>query len=526
MDNITTLCTATCQDSLKEWGSSVEKACASETVVQGGAIVEAKALSLSLTYNAQIACLQDSESNWCFFDSQSWDGSDYMRYDSLMCADETDMPEICNEDNFDIDSITADMKAMTNLYNSSMNCSATLPYTTSSSTLYIGAPATATATTTTTSAATTTNTTASNAVCLGQIVQPIANWLTCDDLSDKYVATNSASLAELASNSTNNVSESQFLAWNSNIQGSCDRVANSQRVCMEAPGGTWTTPSVTITAPTGTALYYTTAIPAYPTQSGTTESCGKYYQIASGDNCATVNLRFGLNITELPSLNTYLDRTCSNLWIGYDICVAPVSTPTASSDGSCGVGVTCAGSEFGSCCSSAGKCTDDCGSPGNGTVSTNGLCGPDNSYMTCHGSEFGDCCSIYGYCGNGTQFCGAGNCYAGKCDTDIGGPSTSGECGPLFAGNKTCTGTQFGDCCSADGYCGSTKDYCNPPNCYSGACLTTGYISTNGECGPNFPHNMTCAGSLFGDCCSVAGHCGNSSDYCAGRNCYSGSCVP
>lgn len=36
-----------------------------------------------------------------------------------------------------------------------------------------------------------------------------------------------------------------------------------------------------------------------------------------------------------------------------------------------------------SCCSSTGKCT----------VSTNGLCGPDNSYMTCPGSEFGDCCS-------------------------------------------------------------------------------------------------------------------------------------
>ncbi|KAJ5051239.1 hypothetical protein NUH16_003435 [Penicillium rubens] len=94
---------------------------------------------------------------------------------------------------------------------------------------------------------------------------------------------------------------------------------------MEAPGGTWTTPSVTITAPTGTASYYTTATPAYPTQSGTTESCGKYYQ----------------------SLNTYLDDNCSNLWLDYDVCVAPVSAPTVSSDGSCGVGVTCAESGFG-----------------------------------------------------------------------------------------------------------------------------------------------------------------------------------
>jgi hypothetical protein len=106
-------------------------------------------------------------------------------------------------------------------------------------------------------------------------------------------------------------SQSQFLAWNSNIRGSCSRVADGQRVCMEAPGGTWTTPSVTITAPTGTALYYTTATPAYPTQSGTTESCGKYYQVVSGDDCATVNLRFGFDISQLQSLNTYLDDNCS-----------------------------------------------------------------------------------------------------------------------------------------------------------------------------------------------------------------------
>ncbi|CAG8109670.1 unnamed protein product [Penicillium salamii] len=132
---------------------------------------------------------------------------------------------------------------------------------------------------------------------------------------------------------------------------------------------------------------------------------------------------------------------------------------------------------------------------------------------------------VFGYCGNGTDFCGAGNCYAGNCDTDDGGPSINGECGPVFAGNKTCTGTHFGDCCSTSGYCGSTTDYCSPPNCYSGECLKSGYTSTNGECGPNFANNMTCPGSLFGDCCSTGGYCGNSSDYCSGTNCYSGSCV-
>ena len=66
---------------------------------------------------------------------------------------------------------------------------------------------------------------------------------------------------------------------------------------------------------------------------------------------------------------------------------------------------------------------------------------------------------------------------------------------PSLLGTKH-TGTQFGSCCSTSGYSGSTKDYCSPPNCYSGACLTSGYTSTNGECGPNFTGNMTCPGSL------------------------------
>ncbi|KAL3709003.1 hypothetical protein TMatcc_002792 [Talaromyces marneffei ATCC 18224] len=429
-----------------------------------------------------------------------------------------------------------------------------MPYTTSSATLYVG-PQTVMPTTVT---VTTDITVAPTPTCLGQVVQPISNWLTCNDLCDQYnVSTGDArlatgdpdcyfdspiclpppcyiqpvwnspsceSLAKLASNTTYNVSETQFLSWNGNILGSCDGVANGQRICLQAPGGTYPSPSVTIVAPTGTA-YYTTATPAYPTQSGTITDCGLYYQVGTSDDCSTVDLRFGITFSQLKKLNTYLDDSCSNLWLNYDICVAEVVQPAISTDGSCGLGVTCIGSTFGSCCSPTGQCTNDCGSPGNSTVSTDGSCGPNNGFRTCPGSGFGDCCSIYGYCGNSTQFCGAGNCYSGACATDNGGPSTTGECGPLFAGNKTCTGTQFGNCCSTSGYCGSSSAYCDPPNCYSGACTTSGYPSTNGLCGPLWPNNMICPGSQFGDCCSTSGYCGSTVDYCSGINCYSGACT-
>jgi hypothetical protein len=153
------------------------------------------------------------------------------------------------------------------------------------------------------------------------------------------------------------------------------------------------------------------------------------------------------------------------------VCVAPVTPRTVSTDGTCPAGVTCEGSGFGNCCSPHGFCgtgPEYCVDNG-GSGTTDGTCGPDHGGSTCT-PQFGSCCSIYGYCGNSSDFCGAGNCYSGACDTDTGGPSTNGECGPNFAGNKTCTGTQFGDCCSVAGYCGSTSEYCSGSNCYSGAC--------------------------------------------------------
>jgi hypothetical protein len=191
-----------------------------------------------------------------------------------------------------------------------------------------------------------------------------------------------------------------------------------------------------------------------------------------------------------------------------------MTQPAISADGTCGANnnyTTCVGSNFGrsvitppsllshantvnSCCSMSGFCgstpaycgAGDCYSGAcNGTssgVTTDGTCGPNTGGLLCQNPLFGPCCSTSGYCGNGTDYCGAGNCYSGSCDTDIGGLSTTGECGPLFAGNKTCTGTQFGTCCSTDGYCGNGTDYCSSGHCYSGACeasTTTSVSSTS-----------------------------------------------
>lgn len=396
------------------------------------------------------------------------------------------------------------------------NCSTTLPYTTYTSTLFVDLVtemSTATPTPTPTSSESGASSTSVpptvTPTCIGQIVEPVENWLTCNDLSDTYgVSTGDArvltghsdcffeedvclplpceldiiwdmptceQLAERYSNSTHTITVNQLLSWNPNLQGTCDRLAMGQRVCKSAPGGSFVPPTATIIAPgaTGSPTYYEPAVPAHPTQVGTAEECGHYYLVVAGDDCSTVCLRFGLNFTQLQDLNTYLNNACTNLWLGYEVCVAPVTEtpPVVSTDGTCGPGVTCVGSTFGDCCSPHGYCgsgVEYCGGGGD-PETTDGSCGPDNGGTVCT-ALFGECCSIYGWCGNGATYCGPGNCYSGNCDPDEGGPSLDGSCGPNYAGNKVCTGTHFGDCCSIYGFCGSGSAYCSGANCYSGAC--------------------------------------------------------
>lgn len=284
----------------------------------------------------------------------------------------------------------------------------------------------------------------------------------------------SESIRASISTQANNITAAQFSAWNPQIVGGCDKLRGDQYVCLGPPGGVYNAPPP-VYVPTASTAYYATATPAKPTSSGTIADCGKYYDVASGDDCATISLLAEISFADFRTFNTQINTQCTNLWLGYSYCVAKVTQPPMSTDGSCGPDhnqATCPGSGFGDCCSTAGACGSSsafcdrancysgaCTGPAPG-VTTNGTCGPKYEGLVCGDSSFGKCCSIYGFCGSTNDYCGAGNCYSGACDPDNGGPSVDGSCGPNFAGNKTCTGTQFGKCCSKSGYCGDTSDYC------------------------------------------------------------------
>ncbi|PSN70572.1 hypothetical protein BS50DRAFT_597876 [Corynespora cassiicola Philippines] len=209
-----------------------------------------------------------------------------------------------------------------------------------------------------------------------------------------------------------------------------------------------------------------------------------------------------------------------------------------SPDGTCGGsnGHTCKGSTFGDCCLSSGFCGSSTGhcaagcqasfgtcSTGSGTISTDGTCG-GTKFLPCKGSEFCDCCSASGYCGSTTGHCEAG-CQSmfGKCSSGAGKIFTDGTCG----GTKglTCTGSTFGNCCSKSGYCGSSTAHCKAgcqstfETCSAGASK----ISTDGTFGGS--KGFICTESGFGDCCSSSGYCGITTAHCSAESAFSKSCI-
>ncbi|KAL2271642.1 hypothetical protein VTJ83DRAFT_1013 [Remersonia thermophila] len=131
-------------------------------------------------------------------------------------------------------------------------------------------------------------------------------------------------------------------------------------------------------------------------------------------------------------------------------------------------------------------------------VTTDATCG---NGVTCLGSEWGSCCSVHGWCGSTDAYCAPSRgCQPawGICDNGAGAPGTTLTTSTTAAsataadptatrvttdatcGNGvTCLGSEWGSCCSVHGWCGSTDAYCAP----SRGCQPAWGICDNGAGG-------------------------------------------
>ncbi|KAI9368307.1 hypothetical protein BJX61DRAFT_546657 [Aspergillus egyptiacus] len=63
---------------------------------------------------------------------------------------------------------------------------------------------------------------------------------------------------------------------------------------------------------------------------GIAENCDAFYLISSGDQCDSIASRHSIIIDQLKSWNGEINDNCSNLWLGYYICVhVPGATTTS-----------------------------------------------------------------------------------------------------------------------------------------------------------------------------------------------------
>uniref|UniRef100_A0A8H7XNW2 LysM domain-containing protein n=1 Tax=Psilocybe cubensis TaxID=181762 RepID=A0A8H7XNW2_PSICU len=132
-----------------------------------------------------------------------------------------------------------------------------------------------------------------------------------------------AQLAGTVPGTSLNVTASQIQSFNPDLGTYCQLISLrvGKAICL-SPNGGW--PSVGVTSagnPSGTP---TAAAPIpTPTVNGTTSACGKYYLVQGGDICQTICLTNSITFSDFLTLNPEVDANCTNLWLGYNYCVAP-----------------------------------------------------------------------------------------------------------------------------------------------------------------------------------------------------------
>lgn len=110
----------------------------------------------------------------------------------------------------------------------------------------------------------------------------------------------------------------QFLQWNPYINP--EDMGPGEAVCVGPPGGAYQPAMATAANAT---VYPTTATPAAPTVEGTIPYCGLWYNVTMGDYCNLISQKFGITSDQLIDMNPAIFKNCSNLYLGYDYCVAP-----------------------------------------------------------------------------------------------------------------------------------------------------------------------------------------------------------
>ncbi|KAH7120619.1 hypothetical protein EDB81DRAFT_700905 [Dactylonectria macrodidyma] len=120
-----------------------------------------------------------------------------------------------------------------------------------------------------------------------------------------------------------NVTFAQLISWNPEIDKRCFNIYNfvGKEICISNPEGDYTIPSNSQDSPT---IVTTTAPVPDPTPDDTEDRCAEYHLVASGEDCGTFTLKYGITLKDFIFLNPHVWENCTNVYLDYYYCVRPV----------------------------------------------------------------------------------------------------------------------------------------------------------------------------------------------------------
>ncbi|OCL13420.1 carbohydrate-binding module family 50 protein [Glonium stellatum] len=127
----------------------------------------------------------------------------------------------------------------------------------------------------------------------------------------KYYQAKSGDSCSSISESFGTFTVTQFEAWNPAVGNSCATLFVGYYYCVAIPG----------TPTTRSATPNPTSSGPQPEQSGIVSSCNKYYLAKSGDSCSTIEKSQGITATNFFAWNKGIKSDCSNLFLGYYVCI-------------------------------------------------------------------------------------------------------------------------------------------------------------------------------------------------------------
>jgi hypothetical protein len=110
-----------------------------------------------------------------------------------------------------------------------------------------------------------------------------------------------------------------FLAWNPAVRSDCSGLLAGWYYCVEAPKPTAPTTTTTTSSSGPTETCNPTA--PTPTQPVAVCGCAKWHEVVSGDTCAVIIQKYGLDGEDFYRWNSNVGGQCELLLLGYYVCV-------------------------------------------------------------------------------------------------------------------------------------------------------------------------------------------------------------